>query len=191
MKAFYTVFSFVTVCHGQNFISSSGGFRSSSSFSSSSGSSFSSSSSFGSGSSGSSFGSSSVGSGYLASWDEGAGEMTWHEAESWCSSKNRRMVSVDSSSKAQDVLSILTRSGRSFFWTGGFKSFGDSVRWPNGASTTPNRGSYPWSQHGVKGPQPDGGDSEKCIAALNIDFYPDGSKLHDIGCSHRKPVLCE
>ena len=39
--------------------------------------------------------------------------------------------------------------------------------------------------------QPDGGLSETCIAALNIDFYPDGAKLHDVGCEHRKPVLCE
>ena len=45
--------------------------------------------------------------------------------------------------------------------------------------------------HGVNSAQPDGGASEKCIAALNISFYPDGAKLHDVGCEHRKPVLCE
>ena len=39
--------------------------------------------------------------------------------------------------------------------------------------------------------QPDGGLSETCIAALDISFYPDGAKLHDVGCEHRKPVLCE
>ena len=47
------------------------------------------------------------------------------------------------------------------------------------------------SVHGVHGPQPDGGDREECIAALNITFYKDGARLHDIGCDHRKPVLCE
>ena len=50
---------------------------------------------------------------------------------------------------------------------------------------------YPRSVHGVNSAQPDGGASEKCIAALNISFYPDGAKLHDVGCEHRKPVLCE
>ena len=33
--------------------------------------------------------------------------------------------------------------------------------------------------------------SETCIADLDISFYPDGAKLHDVGCEHRKPVLCE
>ena len=47
------------------------------------------------------------------------------------------------------------------------------------------------SINGVHGPQPDGGDKERCIAALNISFYNDGAKLHDIGCEHRKPVVCE
>ena len=53
--------------------------------------------------------------------------------------------------------------------------------------------SHPRSVHGqTSRGQPDGGLSETCIAALNnIDYYPDGAKLHDVGCEHRKPVLCE
>ena len=81
--------------------------------------------------------------GFLASWDEGENSLTWHEAESWCSRRGRRMVSVDGFN-ANEVLGFLTRSGRPYFWTGGFKSFGDHVRWPNGNSGTPSRGSYPW-----------------------------------------------
>ena len=50
---------------------------------------------------------------------------------------------------------------------------------------------YRRSVNGVHGPQPDGGDREECIAALNIRFYNDGARLHDIGCDHRKPVVCE
>ena len=36
-----------------------------------------------------------------------------------------------------------------------------------------------------------GKEDEECIGVLNVFFYPDGAKLHDIGCQHRKPVLCE
>ena len=36
-----------------------------------------------------------------------------------------------------------------------------------------------------------GNEDEECIGVLNVFFYPDGAKLHDIGCLHRKPVLCE
>ena len=37
---------------------------------------------------------------YLASWDQTGRSFTWHEAERWCRSRGRRMVSLDSSSKA-------------------------------------------------------------------------------------------
>merc|ERR1711868_122767 len=94
----------------------------------------------------------------------GENSLTWHEAESWCSRRGRRMVSVDGLN-ANEVLGFLTRSGRPYFWTGGFKSFGDNVRWPNGNSGTPSRGSYPWGTAGLHGPQPDGGHKERCIAA--------------------------
>merc|ERR1712198_96984 len=106
---------------GGSFRSSSGSFRSSSgSFRSSSGSSFGSSSlgssssnnRFGSsssfGSSGS-FGSSSSNSGdYIASWDHGANSLTWHQGKSWCQARGRRLVSLDSNSKARRYFSILS-----------------------------------------------------------------------------------
>ena len=62
-----------------------------------------------------------------------------------------RAVSLDSSSKARRFLDILTSTGRSYFWTSGFKTrasstrSGETVGWANGASTRPRRGSYPWS----------------------------------------------
>ena len=82
--------------------------------------------------------------GFIASWDEGATSLTWHEAESWCQTRGMRMVSMDSFSKASEYLGLLTRSGRPYFWTGGFKSFGDNVRWPSGHSETVSRGRFPW-----------------------------------------------
>eukprot|EP00088_Acartia_fossae_P064888 TRINITY_DN79936_c0_g1_i1.p1 TRINITY_DN79936_c0_g1~~TRINITY_DN79936_c0_g1_i1.p1 ORF type:complete len:153 (-),score=18.93 TRINITY_DN79936_c0_g1_i1:84-542(-) len=134
---------------------------------------------------------------YLASWERGENSLTWSEAERWCQNRGLRMVSLDTISKAHEYLNILSRENRPYFWTGGFKIVasgtrsGEVVRWPSGASFPVHRGGFPWSNRGLHGPQPDGGDQELCIAALNIDFYPDGPHLHDIGCSHRKPVICE
>ena len=62
-----------------------------------------------------------------------------------------RAVSLDSSSKARRYLEILASTGKSYFWTSGFKTrasstrSGETVGWANGASTRPSRGSYPWS----------------------------------------------
>ena len=52
-------------------------------------------------------------------------------------------------------------------------------------------GAWPWSRNGFRGPQPDGGNSEVCVAVLNVDFYPDGAKFHDVTCDHMKPTICE
>merc|ERR1712025_141035 len=81
---------------------------------------FGSSSSFGSsnsrfGSSSSSFGSSSGNGDYIASWDHGANSLTWHEGKRWCQSRGRRLVSLDSSSKADRYFSILSSENRPYF----------------------------------------------------------------------------
>merc|ERR1711915_682155 len=88
---------------------------------------FGSSSTFGSsnsrfGSSSSSFGSSSGNGDYIASWDHGANSLTWHEGKRWCQSRGRRLVSLDSSSKADRYFSILSSENRPYFWSGGFKT---------------------------------------------------------------------
>merc|ERR1712002_592699 len=152
----------------------------------------------GSGSFGSSsFGSSSSSGDYIASWDHGANSLTWHQGKSWCQSRGRRLVSLDSSSKASRYFNILSTENRPYVWSGGFKSVsspslsGEIVRWENGNTQSVFRGSFPWSTHGQRGPQPDGGSQEECIAVLNISFYPDGPHLHDVSCDHRKPVICE
>ena len=68
------------------------------------------------------------------------------------------------------------------------------------------RGAAPWSGQGLRGPQPDGQNSEDCVAVLNNiyqvrttlsseSYYcsccQDGVKFHDEGCSHQKPAVCE
>merc|ERR1711915_543904 len=74
------------------------------------------------GSSNSSFGSSSGNGDYIASWDHGANSLTWHEGKRWCQSRGRRLVSLDSSSKADRYFSILSSENRPYFWSGGFKT---------------------------------------------------------------------
>ena len=56
-------------------------------------------------------------------------------------------VSVDSVSKAQEVLGFLSESGEDYFWTSGKKINpfqGDSVKWANGATLEVSHGQYPW-----------------------------------------------
>ena len=58
-----------------------------------------------------------------------------------------RAVSVDSVSKAQEVLGFLSESGEDYFWTSGKKINpfqGDSVKWANGATLEVSHGQYPW-----------------------------------------------
>ena len=58
-----------------------------------------------------------------------------------------RAVSVDSVSKAREVLGFLSRSGEDYFWTSGKKINpfqGDSVKWANGATQEVSHGQYPW-----------------------------------------------
>merc|ERR1712112_430796 len=132
---------------------------------------------------------------YHASWDTNQGKMTWHEARDYCASRGEQIISLDTAEKARRYLDILTASGRDYFWTGGKlnnvgKLDGRTLVWPSGVSQTVQRGVFPWSVHGLIGSQPDGLD-EDCVAALNIKFYSDGARLHDITCDHKKPVLCE
>merc|ERR1712243_272942 len=87
------------------------------------------------GSSSSSFGISSGNGDYIASWDHGVNSLTWHEGKRWCQSRGRRLVSLDSSSKADRYFSILSSENRPYFWSGGFKTVsspslsGEIVRW--------------------------------------------------------------
>jgi hypothetical protein len=129
---------------------------------------------------------------FHASWETGVKKLTWHEAERYCSNRGQKMVSLDTVEKARKFLGLLTKSGKPYFWTGGRLDGGiHRVTWPSGASDSVVRGRYPWSSSGLHGPQPDGGGAEQCVAVLNIAFYKDGAKLHDIGCDHKKPVVCE
>merc|ERR1712203_1140469 len=82
--------------------------------------------------------------------------------------------------------------GSPYFWAGGrLSSDKRTLTWENGRSEGIRKGQHPWSFTGSRGSQPDGGrGSENCLAILN-NFYNDGVKFHDVGCSHTKPTVCE
>merc|ERR1712203_975675 len=98
---------------------------------------------------------------------------------------------LDSAAKRDHFMQQVAADGSPYFWAGGRLS-GDkrSVRWENGRSEGISKGRHPWSFTGSRGAQPDGQGSEHCLAILN-NFYNDGVKFHDVGCSHRKPTVCE
>merc|ERR1711970_750816 len=116
---------------------------------------------------------------------------SWDSARNYCSSRGMRMVSLDTTAKRDHFMQQVAADGSPYFWAGGRLS-GDkrSVRWENGRSEGISKGRHPWSFTGSRGAQPDGQGSEHCLAILN-NFYNDGVKFHDVGCSHRKPTVCE
>ena len=128
---------------------------------------------------------------FHASWDAGVKSLTWDEADDYCRGRGQKMVSLDTLEKANKYIKVLTSANKPYVWTGGRLEGVHTLTWPSGVRETVVRGRYPWSTSGLHGPQPDGGGQDKCVAVLNIAFYKDGAKLHDIGCSHRKPVICE
>ena len=73
-----------------------------------------------------------------------------------------------------------------------FFSVPSTLNWQNGQSeaippkSESNRG-Y-WSPRGRSGKQPE--TSNECLAIL-VNVYNDGTLWHDVGCSHKKPVVCE
>ena len=55
-----------------------------------------------------------------------------------------------------------------YFWTGGHLNVEKTVvSWPNGMEEEINKGSFPWSEKGLRGAQPDGIGTEHCLAVLN------------------------
>merc|ERR1712117_166525 len=128
---------------------------------------------------------------YILSWREGRNSFSWDAARSYCSSRGMRIVSLDTTAKRDHFMQQVAADGSPYFWAGGrLSSDKRSVRWENGRSEGISKGRHPWSFTGSRGAQPDGQGSEHCLAILN-NFYNDGVKFHDVGCSHRKPTVCE
>jgi len=128
---------------------------------------------------------------YLLSWREGRNSFSHSAARSYCAQRGMRIVSLDSRDKAEHFMRQVAADGSPYFWAGGrISSDKRTLTWENGRSEGIRRGQHPWSFTGSRGAQPDGRGSEHCLAILN-NFYNDGVKFHDVGCSHTKPTVCE
>ncbi|XP_040574327.1 uncharacterized protein [Lepeophtheirus salmonis] len=128
---------------------------------------------------------------YLLSWRDGRSSLDHSAGSSYCRGKGMRLISLDSSSKINHFFNLLQNERIEYFWTGGSISRDKgTLTWENGQREGISRGVFPWSDKGRRGPQPDGVNSENCLAILK-NVYNDGVKFHDVGCHFQKPVICE
>merc|ERR1712212_540271 len=131
------------------------------------------------------------GSQYHYSWrHDGNQKYSAGGARSYCSrqSGNWKAVSIEDSSENSFITRVITGERLDYIWTGGEKR-GSGWSWPSGNSFN----GLAWSHTGgARRAQPDNRErgGENCLAILN-NFYQDGVKWHDVGCSHTKPVICE
>ena len=78
------------------------------------------------------------------------------------------MVSLDSIAKRDHFLQQVAADNAPFFWAGGILSSDKTLLgWENGQVESIIQGRHPWSFAGSRGPQPDGQNSEECLAILN------------------------
>ena len=78
------------------------------------------------------------------------------------------MVSLDTIANTDHFMQLVEQEGLSAFWAGGELSRDKRLlRWENGRLERITKGKHPWSFTGTRGPQPDGQESEHCLAVLN------------------------
>ena len=78
------------------------------------------------------------------------------------------MVSLDNTNKAEHFLQLVEEEGVTALWAGGEISRDKRLlRWENGRLERITKGRHPWSFTGTRGAQPDGQESEHCLAVLN------------------------
>lgn len=129
-------------------------------------------------------------SAYHFSWrHDGGRDYTGQGAFSYCRGLGGGWapVSINDGSEDRFVNSVIQGERQEYIWTGGSKR-GSGWVWADGSGVQ----RINWSHTGGnRRPQPDNRDrNEDCLAVLN-NFYGDGVKWHDVGCSHRKPTICE
>ena len=132
------------------------------------------------------------GSEYHYSWrHDGGRKYTGQDAQLYCQRLGAgwQAVSLETRAESQWLNGVVIAGQRKqYVWTSGIRQCGSSWRWATGGSVAPLN----WSPSGgFRRPQPDNREgNENCLAVLN-NFYGDGIRWHDVGCSHRKPVVCE
>ena len=130
------------------------------------------------------------GSEYHYSWrHDGGRKYSGRGAQVYCSRLGPRWqpVSVETQQESHWLNGVVSSERQQYIWTSGFRSR-SAWRWASGSVVAPLN----WSPTGgFRRPQPDNREGhENCLAVLN-NFYRDGIRWHDVGCNHRKPVVCE
>eukprot|EP00096_Caligus_rogercresseyi_P015503 TRINITY_DN7931_c0_g1_i1.p1 TRINITY_DN7931_c0_g1~~TRINITY_DN7931_c0_g1_i1.p1 ORF type:complete len:191 (-),score=31.90 TRINITY_DN7931_c0_g1_i1:81-653(-) len=134
---------------------------------------------------------------YLLTFLNGCKSFTGEEADAYCVANGGHAISIDTTAKGNFVVELMAKYAQRYIWTSGRVDHANQlVRWASGASEGYQRGTRFWSHTGGSSktqdiPQPDNRDgNEVCLGVLN-NFYADGIKWHDVGCSHKKPTICE
>uniref|UniRef100_A0A0K2UC99 Ctype lectin [Tribolium castaneum] n=1 Tax=Lepeophtheirus salmonis TaxID=72036 RepID=A0A0K2UC99_LEPSM len=137
------------------------------------------------------------GSRYILTFLNDCKSFTAQQADEYCQGNGGKTISLDTTDKGNFVNQLMVKYAQRYIWTGGRINHARStVTWPSGLSEGYTRGKRFWSHTGgssrsVDIPQPDNRDgNEVCLAVLN-NFYADGVKWHDVGCTHKKPTICE
>jgi len=157
--------------------------------------------------------------GYFLSWLEPGMEtmyLDWVDARNWCRRRCMDLIGFENPMEYKWAMGAMMQKSIRFIWTSGRRcDFGESCKradlqpvdvngwfWSSSnkkmvPTNTRNTITNDWSYTGGDGhAQPDnrefrlGGENESCMAVLN-NFYNDGIKWHDAGCSHRKHWICE
>ncbi|KAL7647465.1 UNVERIFIED_CONTAM: hypothetical protein RMT77_001061 [Armadillidium vulgare] len=115
----------------------------------------------------------------------------WPGAVSYCRSLGREWAPISITSRAENDLAVnaISRGRVDYIWTGGHIRNG---RW-NWLHGDPFVDIGAWSRTGgFRRPQPDNREgNESCLSILNHIYPGDTITWHDVGCSHRKPTICE
>jgi len=117
---------------------------------------------------------------YLVSWKNGCTSFTAREGDDYCRSNGMRAVSLDTPAKERELGQLLVREGQPYFWTGGKVNHQQrSVTWPSGRTTT---------RHNWSSGQPNNQEGNENCLAIIVKGRPG---FNDVGCNHRKPVICQ
>ncbi|XP_071535616.1 P-selectin-like [Panulirus ornatus] len=155
---------------------------------------------------------------YFFSWVHGPTknhERDWLDARNICRKHCQDLVSIETEDESKFVIDSIQQGSVKYIWTSGRKCNFDGCDRPdlqpvnvNGWFWSGSKGritvksqnsgwSGEWSHTGGAGlRQPDNREfgetrnDEACLAILN-NFYGDGTKWHDVACSHLKPWICE
>jgi len=115
-------------------------------------------------------------------------DATWYDAYSYCQRAGLQLASLDSKYKNDFVINYLRKTYSKYAWFGLHK---DNYEW-RFVNGRPLEYLNYWGRGLNRQAQPDSREGEEnCVAFLNGVFEDNQVSWHDIGCSHKKPFVCE